>query len=318
MSNASLTGLNEPRKFGFINWLGLWTLYKKEVRRFLKVYTQTVAAPVATTLLYMTVFAVAIGSRRGDVNGIPFIEFLAPGLILMGLLNNAFANSGSSILVSKVQGNAVDFLMPPLSALELSIGFIAGAMTRGIMVAVVTAVTLIPFMNIMPQHWWAVLYFGISASAMLGMVGVIGGLWAEKFDHMAAVTTFVITPLTFLSGTFYSVTALPEPIATISHFNPFFYMIDGFRYGFTGHADGHLAIGAAPHRCCRAPARGVRLRALDGSRRAPRGADPVAQPSRGRKHLQPYGRLPRRAPRPDWRHIALRHPRNYIPGPFCV
>ena len=152
---------------------------------------------------------------------------------------------GSSILVSKVQGNAVDFLMPPLSALELSIGFIAGAMTRGIMVAVVTAVTLIPFMNIMPQHWWAVLYFGISASAMLGMVGVIGGLWAEKFDHMAAVTTFVITPLTFLSGTFYSVTALPEPIATISHFNPFFYMIDGFRYGFTGHADGHLAIGAA-------------------------------------------------------------------------
>ena len=117
MSNASLTGLNEPRKFGFINWLGLWTLYKKEVRRFLKVYTQTVAAPVATTLLYMTVFAVAIGSRRGDVNGIPFIEFLAPGLILMGLLNNAFANSGSSILVSKVQGNAVDFLMPPLSAL---------------------------------------------------------------------------------------------------------------------------------------------------------------------------------------------------------
>ena len=134
--------------------------------------------------------------------------------------------------------------MPPLSALELSIGFIAGAMTRGIMVAVVTAVTLIPFMNVMPQHWWAVLYFGISASAMLGMVGVIGGLWAEKFDHMAAVTTFVITPLTFLSGTFYSVTALPEPIATISHFNPFFYMIDGFRYGFTGHADGNLAIGA--------------------------------------------------------------------------
>ena len=244
MSNANLTSLSQPRKFGFINWLGLWTLYKKEVRRFLKVYTQTVAAPVATTLLYMTVFAVAIGSRRGDVNGIPFIEFLAPGLILMGLLNNAFANSGSSILVSKVQGNAVDFLMPPLSATELSIGFIAGAMTRGIMVAAVTAATLIPFMNIMPQHWWAVLFFGVSASAMLAMVGVIGGLWAEKFDHMAAVTTFVITPLTFLSGTFYSVTALPEPISTISHFNPFFYMIDGFRYGFTGHADGNLAIGA--------------------------------------------------------------------------
>ncbi|WP_300544541.1 ABC transporter permease [Maricaulis sp.] len=243
MSNASLSSVNGPRKFGLINWLGLWTLYKKEVRRFLKVGTQTVAAPVATTLLYMTVFAVAIGARRGDVGGVPFVEFLAPGLILMGLLNNAFANSGSSILVSKVQGNAVDFLMPPLSAAELAIGFIAGAMTRGILVAAVTAVTLIPFIDIMPQHWWAVLYFGISASAMLGMVGVIGGLWAEKFDHMAAVTTFVITPLTFLSGTFYSVNALPEPIATISHFNPFFYMIDGFRYGFIGQADGSLAAG---------------------------------------------------------------------------
>jgi len=244
MSNAAVTSVNSPRKFGLINGLGLWTLYKKEVRRFLKVGTQTVAAPVATTLLYMTVFSVAIGARRGDVNGIPFIEFLAPGLILMTLLNNAFANSGSSILVSKVQGNSVDFLMPPLSATELSIGFIAGAMTRGVLVAVVTAATLIPFMNIMPQHWWAVLYYGLMAAAMLGMVGVIGGLWAEKFDHMAAVTNFVITPLTFLSGTFYSVSALPEPIATISHFNPFFYMIDGFRYGFTGHADGVLAIGA--------------------------------------------------------------------------
>ena len=243
MSNAALTPVNGPRKFGLINGLGLWTLYKKEVRRFLKVGMQTVAAPVATTLLYMTVFAVAIGSRRGDVAGVPFIEFLAPGLILMGLLNNAFANSGSSILVSKVQGNSVDFLMPPLSALELSIGFIAGAMSRGILVAIVTALTLIPFMNIAPQHWWAVLYFGVSASAMLGMVGVIGGLWAEKFDHMAAVTTFVITPLTFLSGTFYSVDALPEPIATISHFNPFFYMIDGFRSGFIGHADGSLTVG---------------------------------------------------------------------------
>lgn len=243
MSNTHLTEVNGPRKFGLINWLGLWTLYKKEVRRFLKVGTQTVAAPVATTLLYMTVFTVAIGSRRGDVNGIPFIEFLAPGLILMTLLNNAFANSGSSILVSKVQGNSVDFLMPPLSAAELATGFIAGAMTRGVLVAAVTAATLIPFMNIMPQHWWAVLYYGLMASAMLGMVGVIGGLWAEKFDHMAAVTNFVITPLTFLSGTFYSVSALPEPIATISHFNPFFYMIDGFRYGFTGHADGSLAAG---------------------------------------------------------------------------
>ncbi|MHA6287325.1 ABC transporter permease [Maricaulis sp. CAU 1757] len=243
MSNGHLTTQNAPRQFGFVNWLGLWTLYKKEVRRFLKVLMQTVLAPVATTLLYMTVFAVAIGARRGDVNGVPFIEFLAPGLILMGLLNNAFANSGSSILVSKVQGNAVDFLMPPLSPLELFLAFTGGGMTRGILVAVVTAVTLLPFVDLFPAHWWAVVYFGVSAAAMLSMIGIIGGLWAEKFDHMAAVTTFVITPLTFLSGTFYSVNNLPEPIATISHFNPFFYMIDGFRYGFTGTADGSLAIG---------------------------------------------------------------------------
>ncbi len=243
MSNAALTDFPQPKKFGLFNALGLWTLYKKEVRRFLKVGMQTVLAPVATTLLYMTVFAVAIGARRGDVGGIPFAEFLAPGLILMGLLNNAFANSGSSILVSKVQGNTVDFLMPPLSALELFIAFTAGAMTRGILVAVVTALTLIPFIDVVPAHWWAVLYFGISAAAMLSMIGIVGGLWAEKFDHMAAVTTFVITPLTFLSGTFYSITNLPGPLATISHFNPFFYMIDGFRYGFTGHADGSLLIG---------------------------------------------------------------------------
>tara|TARA_R110000868_G_scaffold120773_5_gene320641 strand:- start:8314 stop:9078 length:765 start_codon:yes stop_codon:yes gene_type:complete len=226
-----------------INGLGLWTLYKKEVRRFLKVVTQTVMAPVATTLLYMTVFSVAMGANRPAIHGVSFIEFLAPGLILMGLLNNAFANSSSSILVSKVQGNAVDFLMPPLSALELEIAFIGGAVTRGVLVAAVTAITLIPFVDIAPVHYWAVLYFGVGAAAMLGMVGVIGGLWAEKFDHMAAVTTFVITPLTFLSGTFYSVSALPEPIRSISHFNPFFYMIDGFRYGFTGVADGSLLAG---------------------------------------------------------------------------
>ena len=243
MSNGHLTASAAPRKFGLINGLGLWTLYKKEVRRFLKVIMQTVLAPVATTLLYMTVFAVAIGARRGEINGVPFIEFLAPGLMLMGLLNNAFANSGSSILVSKVQGNAVDFLMPPLSALELFLAFTGGAMTRGLLVAGVTGLTLLPFVNLWPEHWWAVLYFGISAAAMLGMIGVIGGLWAEKFDHMSAVTTFVITPLTFLSGTFYSVNALPEPIATISHFNPFFYMIDGFRYGFIGTADGNLLAG---------------------------------------------------------------------------
>lgn len=243
MSPAASRPVASPRNFGMINGLGLWTLYKKEVRRFLKVTTQTVLAPVATTLLYMTVFSVALGAGRAAVNGVSFVEFLAPGLIMMGLLNNAFANTSSSILVSKIQGNAVDFLMPPLSALELEIAFIGGAVTRGLLVALVTALTLAPFVDVVPVHYWAVAYFGIGAAAMLGMIGILGGLWAEKFDHMAAVTTFVITPLTFLSGTFYSINRLPETIRLISQFNPFFYMIDGFRYGFTGVADGSLMIG---------------------------------------------------------------------------
>lgn len=232
-----------PRQIGAVNWLGLWTLYRKEVRRFLKVTFQTVAVPVSMSLLYMLLFAVVFASRRGEVQGIPYIEFLAPGLILMGVLNNAFANSSSSILVSKVQGNAVDFLMPPLSPAELAAGFILGAATRGVAVGLATAAVLVWFIDLTPDHVWAVLYFGLSASLMLGMLGVIGGIWAEKFDHIAVVT-FFITPLTFLSGTFYSVSVLPEPFETLSHFNPFFYMIDGFRYGFTGEADGNVMIGA--------------------------------------------------------------------------
>ncbi|MFS2318561.1 ABC transporter permease [Maricaulis sp. D1M11] len=243
MSKTDLTIPPEPREFGPINLLGLWTLYKKEVRRFMKVITQTVLAPVATTLLFMTVFALAFGERRAGLGGVGFAEFLAPGLMLMGVLNNAFANSSSSLLVSKVQGNTVDFLMPPLSALELAIAFIGGAMTRGLVVALASLAVLVFFVDMRPDHVWAVLYFGLGAAAMLSMIGVIGGLWAEKFDHLAVVTNFFIMPLTFLSGTFYSVSVLPETFRIISLFNPFFYMIDGFRYGFIGHADGSILVG---------------------------------------------------------------------------
>jgi ABC-2 type transport system permease protein len=244
MSNIQLTTPPAPRTFGMFNGLGLWTLYKKEVHRFLKVGLQTVVAPVGSTLLFMVVFAVAIGSSRPAINGVDFTQFLAPGLILMALLNNAFANSSSSILVAKVQGNTVDFLMPPLSALELTIAFIGGAITRGVVVAVVTGIALAPFIDLAPSHLWAVLYFGLGSAAMLGMVGLVAGVWAEKFDHLSAVNQFLITPLTFLSGTFYSVTMLPEPIRSISQYNPFFYMIDGFRYGFTGVSDGSVMVGA--------------------------------------------------------------------------
>lgn len=234
-----------PRRIGAVNWLGLWTLYKKEVRRFLKVSFQTVLAPVATTLLFMTVFALAIGARRGDVGGVPFTAFLAPGLIMMALINNAFANASSSIIVAKVQGNAVDFLMPPISPAELAVGFIAGAVTRGLIVAAATALVIEPFVRVGIAHPLALAFFGIGAASVMGMVGLIAGVWAEKFDHLAVITNFLIMPLAFLSGTFYSITILPEPFLTISYFNPVFYMIDGFRYGFTGYHDGNLAIGAA-------------------------------------------------------------------------
>ncbi|MCC5981046.1 MAG: ABC transporter permease [Oceanicaulis sp.] len=234
-----------PRDIGAVNWLGLWTLYKKEVRRFLKVSFQTVLAPVATTLLFMMVFALAIGATREAPGGVPFVMFLAPGLIMMGLLNNAFANSSSSLIVAKVQGNTVDFLMPPLSPAELAAAFIGGAVTRGVIVALTSAVVIVPFVSLPVTHVWAILFFGVGAAAMLGMVGVIAGVWAEKFDHLAVITNFIIMPLTFLSGTFYSISILPEPFQTISHINPFFYLIDGFRYGFIGYADGNIAIGVA-------------------------------------------------------------------------
>jgi len=238
------------RRFGAVNWLGLWTLYVKEVRRFMKVVTQTVVAPVISTLLFLIVFTQAFGSARPDINGVPFVEFLAPGLIMMAVLTNAFTNSSSSLLIGKVQGSIVDVLMPPLSAAELTVAFVAGAVTRGFIVGAITAITSAGFMavNGAPMRIeavWAVVYFATAAATIFAMIGVIGGIWAEKFDQMAAVTNFVITPLTFLSGTFYSVERLPEPFRTASHYNPVYYLIDGFRSGFTGQAESNLFIGVA-------------------------------------------------------------------------
>lgn len=227
------------RRFGAVNWLGLWTLYLKEVRRFIKVVFQTVVAPVISTLLFLIVFTQAFGDARPDVNGVPFIEFLAPGLIMMAVLTNAFTNSASSLIISKVQGSIVDVLMPPLSPAELTVAFIAGAATRGLLVGAVTAVTCASYMALLGSpmaiaNLWAIVYFSLVAAVIFGAIGAIGGIWADKFDQMAAVTNFVITPLTFLSGTFYSVDNLPEPFRTISHYNPVYYLIDGFRSGFTG------------------------------------------------------------------------------------
>lgn len=236
------------RRFGAVNWLGLWTLYVKEVRRFLKVITQTVIAPVVSTLLFLVVFTQAFGASRPAVGGVSFVEFLAPGLMMMAVLTNAFTNSSSSILIGKVQGAIVDVLMPPLSAAELTVAFVAGAATRGLLVGFITAVTSAAFMAATGAEMrivsiWPIVYFSLAAAIIFGMLGVIGGVWAEKFDNLAAVTNFVITPLTFLSGTFYSIERLPDPFRVASQFNPVFYLIDGFRSGFTGAAESNLAIG---------------------------------------------------------------------------
>ncbi len=233
-----------PRAYGGVNWIGAWTLYKREVRRFLKVGAQTVAAPVVTTLLYMMVFVVALASSRPPLHGVAFAEFVAPGLIMMAILNNAFANASSSLIQAKIMGTATDFLSPPLSPLELTVGFTLGAATRGVLVGVVTAICVLPFARLGLANLGLILWFGITASLLMGLVGVLAGLWSEKFDQLAAVQNFLVMPLTFLSGTFYLVERLPEPFATLSHWNPMFYLIDGFRAGFIGQAEGSLVVGA--------------------------------------------------------------------------
>lgn len=233
----------QPRVYSGVNWIGFRTLYLREVKRFWKVVTQTVLAPVVTTLLYMLVFVVAIRGSQPVVGTIDFAHFVGPGLIMMSIMNNAFANSSSSLLQAKMMGLTPDFLTPPLSSVEQAAAFAAGAVTRGLLVGFVTAAAVWCFTRFGVAHLWAIAYFGISSALLLGLLGIFTGLWSEKFDHLAAVTNFVVMPMTFLSGTFYLVDKLPEPFRTISHFNPFFYMIDGFRYGFVGFADGSLIVG---------------------------------------------------------------------------
>lgn len=235
-----------PRIVGPVNWVGLRTLYEKEVFRFLKVYTQTIAAPVITTLLFYAIFSLALGGiDRIAVGDVPFMEFLAPGLIMMAMVQNAFANTSSSMVISKVQGNIVDVLMPPLSTLELAVAYIGAGITRGLFVGVVTFIAMRLFVPIGMHSLFFILYHAIAASMLLSLIGMVGGIWSDKFDHIAAVTNFVVTPLAFLSGTFYTIDRLPEAWQIVAHFNPFFYMIDGFRYGFIGQSDGTLGIGIA-------------------------------------------------------------------------
>ena len=236
-------GLPQPRRYPGINWIGVQTLYLREVRRFWKVGAQTVAAPVVTTLLYMLVFVVALQNARAPLHGTPFALFVAPGLIMMAMLNNAFANASSSLIQAKIMGTATDFLTPPLSPLELTLGFTLGAATRGLAVGLVTAICVLPFAPLGIANIFAIVWFALAACFVMGMTGVLAGLWSEKFDHLSAVQNFIVMPMTFLSGTFYLVENLPEPFRSLSRYNPFFYLIDGFRYGFIGHAESNLTVG---------------------------------------------------------------------------
>ena len=231
------------RRLGLINWVGAWTLYKKEVLRFLIVWIQTIFSPLISSLLFLLVLSLAIGADRGDILGVPFITFLAPGLISMQVIQQSFSHSSSSFMIGKIQGNILDLLYAPLSAAEVTVSISLAAVTRSVMIAAVSIIVFKLIIKIEITNYLLLVIFTLLSSFILGNIGIIAGLWAEKFDHMATVTNFVIVPLSFLSGTFYSIDRLPEFLQIVSKANPFFYMIDGFRYSFIGQADGSITIG---------------------------------------------------------------------------
>ena len=213
-----------------MSFIGATTLFKKEVKRFCKVYQQTIVAPAFTSLLFLLVINVAIEDRINyDFN---YIDFLAPGLIIMGMMQNSFANTSSSLLSSKVAGNIVDLLMPPFKINEIIIVYSMAAIIRAFLVGFLTFIMMIPFVNFEFLNFSNLIIFTFLGSLFLALIGLVAGIWAEKFDNMSAITNFVITPLTFLSGTFYSVDRLKEPFYTISLYNPFYYIIEGFRSSF--------------------------------------------------------------------------------------
>ena len=231
------------RRFGAFNLIGAWTLYKKEVLRYLIVWVQTIFSPIITSLLFLLVLSLAIGNDRGDVLGVPFISFLAPGLIAMQVIQQAFSHSSSSFMIGKIQGNIVDLLYAPLSAGEVTLAITLAAVTRSLMIALIATLVFFLLIEIEVKYFFTLILYIILSSFLLGALGVIAGLWAEKFDHMATVTNFIIVPLSFLSGTFYTIDRLPNYLQIVSKINPFFYMIDGFRYCFIGKSDGSITIG---------------------------------------------------------------------------
>ena len=231
------------RRFGLVNWTGFYSLYVKEVSRFLIVWAQTLLSPLVSSLLFLSVLTLALGNDRGDVLGHSFISFLAPGLIVMSIVQQSFSHSVSSLMIGKIQGNIIDTLQAPLSAIEVTLPIIFAAVTRGLVILIISIVV---FSLIVEIHIYNIFYIFIGAflgTFILGALGFITGLWAEKFDHTATITNFIITPLSFLSGVFYSIERLPDFFQSISKINPFFYIIDICRFGFLGTSDGSIGIG---------------------------------------------------------------------------
>ena len=230
-------------RFGTVNWVGFWSLYVKEVSRFFVVWAQTLLSPLVSSLLFLSVLTLAIGNERGNVLGFPFISFLAPGLIVMSMIQQSFSHTVSSFMISKMQGNIIDTLFAPLTAVEVTFALILAAVTRSLFILVIS---IIAFSFIVDLNIHSVFYIFIGSfigSFILGALGFITGLWAEKFDHTATITNFIITPLSFLSGVFYSIDKLPEFFQLASKVNPFFYIIDITRFGFLGTSDGSIVFG---------------------------------------------------------------------------
>ena len=230
------------RRFG-INWIGVYSLYLKETLRFLTVFGQTIVGPIITAILFLLVISLAIGNERSNVLGVTFIEFLAPGLIAMQIIQQSFSHSSSSLLMGKVMGNIIDLIGAPLSAGEVSLSIILASVTRAVIIAIISVIFFSLIIEIEIKNYFFFVLYLFLTSFIMGAAGFIAGLWADKFDHMATVTNFIIVPLSFLSGTFYSIDRLPEFLNKLSYYNPFFHMIDGFRYAFIENLDGSLNFG---------------------------------------------------------------------------
>lgn len=231
--------LNQPNNYG------TWTLFKKEVWRFLKVYHQTLFSPVINALLLLAIFALSVGNHVQNVGDVPFKQFMAAGLIMMVAMQNAFANTSSSLTMGKVLGHIIDYLIPPISSVGILSAFVLAAVLRGVLVGAITYGAILIFVPLSFYNFFYAIFCVVFASMFLALLGMLCGILSDSFDQMTAITSYFITPLTFLSGTFYSTQNLPEFWHNVAHFNPFFYMIDGFRYGMTGYHDGNIAIGAA-------------------------------------------------------------------------